>query len=433
VRIFGLNITRERKDARFIRASDDGTSPIGRSRPIIFPGVMPREADNNSIVMACVFWAMRNVKAAPFIVTKETPDGPKIVPAHPAALMLRSPQKNIRKEDRSRLTGGLLKSCIAYSMMLDGNAYALKVRNGNRSTSAVIGLDWIPHQFCEPVPMPQNVAIVSHYMVYGQRVEKEDIIHHQIGIDPQNQCKGISPLKSVMRQVMTDNDIAIYSQAILNAPAPSMVVTPKGDSMPTQQEADAIADAIKSSTAGERAGSVAVPTFEADIHNYGFSPEQMAIETLNKIPEERITAVFGIPAIVAGMGAGLERSTFANFKEAREAAFEEFMLPLWTDIGETFTDQFLKDFSKNEGEEICFDTSVVRALQEDEDASHKRAREDFAGNIISQAEARLMIGRQPEVGQENVYGWMLRTPQQPPGLPQGPQDAQNTRKTAEGV
>jgi hypothetical protein len=35
-------------------------------------------------------------------------------------------------------------------------------------------------------------------------------------------------------------------------------------------------------------------------------------------------------------------------KEAREAAREEFLIPLWQDLAQTFTDQLLPEFSQDQ-------------------------------------------------------------------------------------
>ena len=52
-------------------------------------------------------------------------------------------------------------------------------------------------------------------------------------------------------------------------------------------------------------GKPHVSTAPIRIEQFGFSPEQMSLKDLRRLPEERISALLGIPAIVAGLGAGL--------------------------------------------------------------------------------------------------------------------------------
>ena len=108
----------------------------------------------------------------------------------------------------------------------------------------------------------------------------------------------------------------------------------------------------------------------------------MDLKALRRIPEERVTAVFGLPAIVAGLGAGLDRSTFANFKEAREAAYESNIIPTQRLLGAELKTQLLADFvGETDTWDLEFDLARVRVLQEDEDAKHTRARGDFAAGV----------------------------------------------------
>ena len=96
------------------------------------PTVIPtkeNDANTNSIVMACVFWAMRNVVQAIPVVERFEGGGWKVVPDHPVTELLRNPQARLALDDRSVLTGRKLLSSLTYSRMLDGNSYVLKIRN----------------------------------------------------------------------------------------------------------------------------------------------------------------------------------------------------------------------------------------------------------------------------------------------------------------
>jgi hypothetical protein len=80
------------------------------------------------------------------------------------------------------------------------------------------------------------------------------------------------------------------------------------------------------------------------VQEFGFSPEQLTLKDLRRIPEERVTAVLGTPAVVVGLGAGLDRSTFTNYTEAREAAYEQAIIPPQALLAEEIWFQLLPDF-----------------------------------------------------------------------------------------
>jgi hypothetical protein len=123
-----------------------------------------------------------------------------------------------------------------------------------------------------------------------------------------------------------------------------------------------------------------------------FSPEKMNLKDMRRVPEERITATLGIPAIVVGLGAGLDRSTFANYAEARESAYESFIIPNQRRFAADLKSQLLPDFGDTAGVAIQFDTSGVRVLQEDENAKAQRWINLVNGGLAMVSEGRNAVG-----------------------------------------
>ena len=72
-----------------------------------------------------------------------------------------------------------------------------------------------------------------------------------------------------------------------------------------------------------------------------FSPDQMKLGELRRIPEERVSAVFGVPAILAGLGAGLDSATYNNTKELKEFFTEQKLVPMWRTVANELTHQLL--------------------------------------------------------------------------------------------
>jgi hypothetical protein len=111
------------------------------------------------------------------------------------------------------------------------------------------------------------------------------------------------------------------------------------------------------------------------------------------VPEERICAQFGIPPMVVGLGSGLERSTFSNMREAREAVYESCLVPIWRVMSQQLTNTFLPMFGEDPREiRLHFDTTKIQALQEDDFQKHDKIRNDYEKGIITRAEARMQLG-----------------------------------------
>jgi phage portal protein BeeE len=142
----------------------------------------------------------------------------------------------------------------------------------------------------------------------------DDVVHFRFSLDPDNPLKGRSPLKSVLREVFTDDEAANFTASLLrNMGVPGLIVSPNTE--PASEE-DTPSRRRSTSSARSPATSAASARDERPdeaSQQFGFSPnDQLNLKELRRIPEERVTAVLGIPAVVAGLGAGLDRSTFTN-------------------------------------------------------------------------------------------------------------------------
>ena len=99
--------------------------------------------------------------------------------------------------------------------------------------------------------------------------------------------------------------------------------------------------------------------------------------------------MLGVPAILAGLGAGLERATYSNAKELREFFTEQKLIPMWNHFANEFTKQLLlQDFEDNKAFCFKYDLSDVRALSQDEDATMQRIVTGFNAGFVTVNEAR---------------------------------------------
>lgn len=345
------------------------------------------DGTGSSTVMAPLLWIARTFPEAPIALWRLLDDGgEEREMGHDLIRLLERPNKFY--------SGAAFWMATMLDWNVDGNAYWIKVR---RNTGAVEELWWTPHFLLEPKGDENN--FITHYLYRpdGQeiRLDPEDVVHFRFGIDNDNQRLGFSPLKSVLREVFTDNEAATFTAGLLrNMGVPGLIVSPApGEPSPGEDDVKATKAYFKTAFAGDRAGEPLVMGGATRVAQFGFSPEQMNLKALRRIPEERISAVLGVPAIVAGLGAGLDRSTFANMSEAREMAFESNIVPAQRILAEEVRFQLLSDFEEDPWAwRVGFDLSGVRVLQEDRNRLAERLDVGVRGGWVRVAEARRELG-----------------------------------------
>lgn len=343
-------------------------------------------ADTNSIVQAVAGWVARTFPEAPLRVYDRQPGGDEVVFAHDLERLVEAPNPFYG--------GPQLWAATILDYLLTGNAYWLKVRDGR---GRVRELWWLPSCYLEP-RWDAETDYISYYEYRpngeARRLEQADVCHFRYGLDADNPRKGKSPLAYVLAEVLTDAEATRYTQVILkNLGVPGVILSPEETQILTDDELEAMKAKFAERFTGEHRGEPLVLTSKTRVDVLSFSPEQLNLRELRKIPEERISAVVGLPAIVAGLGAGLDRSTFANFKEAREAAYESLIIPMQRAIASDVSLQLLPDFSAAPGRQQCgFDTANVRVLQEDQDQLVARLVAAVEGGLITPNEGRAKLG-----------------------------------------
>ena len=362
------------------------------------------DGTGNSAVVACL-----NVLATSFaepalqVVKRDQVFGDREVDyKHPLAELYRRPNEF--------MSSSLLSHYIVISLNAHGDAFIFKNRNASGKVVQLVPL------------MPNLVSVrgnteklITHYEYYAHsknelagepvRIDPKDIIHIRQGIDSNDHRRGHAPLKSILRELIGDEAAGQYASAILtNLAVPGVVLSPRNDAMggPTREEAEAIAQSYKQKFGGANRGAPMVLSGAMSVEVVSFSPDQMKLQELRRLPEERVSAVLGVPAILAGLGAGLDAATYNNTAELREFFTEQKLVPMWKTVANELTHQLLiPDFG--DSQMMCdYDIQNVRALQTDMDELYKRVNMGVSGGWITIGEARKVVGLDVDE-QHNVY------------------------------
>jgi HK97 family phage portal protein len=336
-----------------------------------------------------------------------------------------APITDLLKRPNPHMTLDTLLWYLSNCLKVDGNAYWRKMRAGNPDTGNVVELWPISPSRLEPRTIRDSGDFISFYRYYvrpgvHEDIPVENIMHFKTGLDDKDHRLGCAPLKRLAREVSSDDQATRYADRLLaNLAINGLSLEFDKEAQPmTKAEADEAKARIQSAYGGDNVGAVSVISPGGKLVQHGFSPEQMDLKVLHRVPEERIAAVLGVPAIVAGLGAGLDRSTYSNFSEAREAFTEMTLIPSWRSIAATITLSLLPDFMSEKGAVVDFDIDDVRALGDDEDKKAVRLAAYVAAGILDVNEARAEIGREP------------RAPSPPadaaaPSLPSSPPEARS--------
>ena len=347
-----------------------------------FSGVNQMSPEGNSAALACLNVLGTAFSEPPLKVYLKTQEGDEYIDKHPAAILLENPNPN--------MTASLMNNYIVTSVAVSGDAFLLKLRN---ESGAVIQLIPLLPEMIEVKGNTEQLITKYEYKQKGNTMTilPEDMIHLRERIDPRNHRRGLSPLRSVMVEVLGDAAASQMGAALVkNTGVPSVVISPKNDLSMTSDEAENIAEVFGRRFGGENRGRpLVISGGEVDIKTLSFSPKDLEIGKLRYINEERISAVLGVPAILAGLGAGLERATYSNAKELREFFTEQKLIPMWNHFANEFTKQLLlQDFEDNSDYCFKYDLSDVRALSQDEDATMHRVTEGFNAGFVTVNEAR---------------------------------------------
>jgi HK97 family phage portal protein len=343
------------------------------------------DLDLNSIVTIAMDYYIRNFPQCPVRYMRK--DNELVAKPMEASVinLLQNPTTNA---PYSVFWGWIIKD---YKIL--GNAFLRKIRVDGE----VVALQYLPGDSVRPYGNKDNGLIHWIYNVEGKDyvISLKDIIHFRYGRDVNDFRLGRSPISSVLREIATDNAAASTSYGLMaNNAMPAIILGPDANDATvdiSEDDARTVKKRLMQDFAGDNAGGVAVMTGPFKLERASWSPEEMNLEQLRRLPEERIVAALGLNVMVLGLGAGLDHSTYSNYERAQQAAWEDGIVPLLKQLAEVLTQSLIYEFPEYKvGDYIEYDLSEVRALADDVEAASKRAERLFLAGIIDKSEAKII-------------------------------------------
>jgi HK97 family phage portal protein len=350
----------------------------------------------SNVIMSPVMWVMRAFTEAQLVTQKRREDSgggiiwERVIDHEMEALVDRP---------NPHYDGDALWKGTALSFVMAGNAYWLKTRN---NIGDVIRLWYVPHWMIRPVWPEDGSVFISHYEYSSGiggpfQIPTRDVVHFRFGLDPENPRLGFSPLQTMLREVMTDDEAARFSERILeNMGVPGLVVSPQKDSgyKPGPDEVKRLQTYFDTAFTGDRQGRALVMGGPTDVAQFGFDPNKLMLPALRDISEERVCAAIGIPAAVVGFGSGLQSTKVgATMRELVKLAWVQCVTPMQTALARQLTAQLLPDFqSQTRRFRARFDTSEVSAFQEEAKSEAERVSLLVREGILRVDRAQHILG-----------------------------------------
>lgn len=339
----------------------------------------------NELVYACINEIASSAPEAPLRVYDTENDD--VRDDHPLRQLIARPNPFLSEFELWELT--------IIHLYLAGNAFWEKVRS---SAGRVVELWPLRPDRVRIVPHARDWIAGYQYRIDGRTFElgRDDVIHFRFP-DPLNDFLGMPPLRAALRAVATDNEMTDFAKVMLqNGALPGVVIT-------TQEAIDEatverLSARWKQKFGGRRRGEPAFLQQGMEVHTVGLDMQQLAFPDLRMISETRICAALGVPPILVGAQAGLARSTFANYGEARRSFWEETIAPLLRRFADKINTQLLPEWPGSERLEARFDTGDVSALQELHRQTWERADAAVRSGWITVNEARAQVGFHPVAG-----------------------------------
>ena len=302
-----------------------------------------------------------------------------------AALLLGDPNEGQAQADFVEL--------LTVYLMVTGNTYVLRERNGS---GHIVALRLLRPDRIEVKIDRAGMVSAYKYTIDGAAywLGADDVVHLKLP-NPYDDVYGLSPLQVASRHVNLDTAVSTFLRSYFsNAGVPAGILK-VSRRLNSQEEADSARSKWRSSFSGNRGWhGLAVLDEDAEYQQVAPNLKEMDASAMTRVTETRICAVFGVPPILLGLEAGLERSTYSNYEQARSAFWDETISPLVRRIA-AFLHRALEVPTREPGSQVTADFSQVPAYASDHDAESARVVAQYQAGIVTLNEARGVLGFDP--------------------------------------
>ena len=386
-------IQREDDPGQVTETSSAGWTSFGTATSVL----LERSYSMSSIVRACVREIACGISSAPLEIVdsekakaeEQTKNKPK---PKPQAMPELQPNKDDgEEEDLGEDDKGAVieddESKEMLAMFYDHPMYDYQIlieRMVNSLMLCGVVYAWETHGILIPCLASQvtpqvkgNTLLIDYYNVGQEHVSAKDMIATGFPC-PHNYVLWSSPTASMWNLIQLDTQLSNFvAQMVHNRDLTGGVIELPKEATPDQIQRYLETMRQEKNRIGAGTLRVVAGTYRPPepLEKYDFASLYMQLES-------RIAAGYGVPPICVGLRAGLEFATYANYKEARKAFYEETLQPIWTKLQRAFTKHFI---GYDMGREFRFNTEHVTAQDVETDTGG-----DAGGGGSSEGQADVM-------------------------------------------
>jgi HK97 family phage portal protein len=401
---------------------------------LTFPIVARQGFEHNVITYKCVMTIATGIADLTYKVRNKKTK--KDIPNHPVLDLIARP--NPMQGQSSFL------SHVIADYYLDGNTFIEKVGPGGNSpprrlwalqpnwVQIIVGTSRIPEAYFYTAGGIESGE--SKEFPVDPITGESDVLHIKsyAPLREQMNGRGLSPVRSAWRQVLTHNEGARWNYALLkNSARPSGVLTAENDLTDEQiiQLKEQMAEFYSGSS---RAGKPAVLANGLKWQELSLSPVDMAyLEGKNSVARD-ICLALGVPPLLLHIPGD---TTYNNVEQAKLSLYEETILPKANHLIDEMNRWLVPDFDPNI--ELYIDVDAVQALEPRRQAKWNSVAKACGGVFLTVDEARAQMNLEPlpnGAGAVVVIPSMANTlenlVENPPGQPQPSSNTKPTDDTA---
>ncbi len=333
----------------------------------------------NELIFACVSKTAATASFVRLEVKRDTDDA--TLDKHPLRALIAHPNPFMDEYD--------FWYSVVIFQKLAGGAYFEKERDRGGRVIALWPLrpDWVR-------PVQSQSAFIGgyEYAVPGEpvvRMRVEDVLDFKL-FDPLNMYRGFPPAAVAGRVGDVDNATTDYLKLFMEqGGTPPGLLKTKSVLQP-QHIAETRARWVERYGGTKNWAAPAILDQDLEYQAIGSSFKDMGFEVLDARSEARICMVLDVPPIIVGAKVGLDRATYSNYAEARQAWWEDSLTPLYHNFENVINNDLAPEFGP--GLKCEFDFSTVPAFREQTDALHNRANASLLAGYVTINEAREIIG-----------------------------------------
>ena len=185
------------------------------------------------------------------------------------------------------------------------------------------------------------------------------------GLDSDNFRRGVSPLKNLLGEILTDSEAADFTHALVkNLPVPGLLIGPK-EGMFAAKSSDQhkkLEESFQEHFTGNQRGKASLVTHAFEIGYVQPDMTKIDLARLRELPEERVCAALGIQPAVLGLGAGLQTTKVgATMVEMTRQSWRYGIIPLISIIQDVYNKYLIARFDP--GNYLEFSVSGIDDLR----------------------------------------------------------------------